>query len=188
MYLPVCLDSRSIDIFLEFWSERYYDPKNLDRDKYDCFVGKPLTCQSLRSLFEWKNGSPLSAKKYESVKKNYPLLSDKGGLRARYLDPKDNGGPIWNIFYMHCTDPMVWPIFDRRSYQAMRFMKSGKIEKLPSEKKRVYHLYEYEYIPFAKSLGQDERKIDKALYTFGQFLSRTGSGSALVRQDDSNEQ
>jgi hypothetical protein len=71
---------------------------------------------------------------------------------------------------MHCIDPKTWPIFDQHTYRAMRFMKSGKLEEISSAKTEVYDTYKNEYIPFVKTLNSDQRKIDKALFAFGQFL------------------
>jgi hypothetical protein len=77
-------------------------------------------------------------------------------------------GQQW--FYMHCIDPETWPIFDQHTYRAMHLMKTGKLKEIPSAKADVYNSYKRQYIPFVRSLNFDQRKIDKALYTFGQFL------------------
>jgi hypothetical protein len=105
MILSFSIACNSLDDFLDHWSERYRDPKSRDRDKYDPYVGEPLTAPSRLHLFEWKNGSSLSKSKRNSVSKNYPLSFAKNEMEKRYLDPKASGGAIWNIFYMHCIDP-----------------------------------------------------------------------------------
>lgn len=170
MVLSFSIECNSLDGFLDHWSKRYRDPKFGDSDKYDPYVGKPLTAQSRRHLFEWKNGSSLSESKRSSVSKNYPFSFPKNKLKDRYLDPKTDGGAIWNIFYMHCIDPDRWPIFDQHTYRAMQFMKTGELKKIPSAKAEVYKSYEQEYVPFVSTLNSEKRKIDKALFAFGQFL------------------
>jgi hypothetical protein len=170
MILSFAIECNSLDQFLDHWSERYRYPRFGDRDKYDPYVGKDLTEPSRLHLFEWKNGSSLSKSKRNSVSKNYPLSFPKNKLEKRYLDPKASGGAIWNIFYMHCIDPETWPIFDQHTYRAMHFMKTGKLIEIPSVKAKVYVSYKNEYIPFVKKLNSDQRKIDKALFAFGQFL------------------
>jgi len=170
MILSFAIECRSLNEFLDHWSAKYRDPR--DRDKYDTLVGRlPLTEDARLHLFEWKNGSILSAYKLASVKKNYPLSFQKDQLAQRYLDPRASGGAIWNIFYMHCIDPETWPIFDQHTYRAMHFMKVGEIRNISFDKANVYESYQSEYIPFVKALAShDQRKIDKALHAFGQFL------------------
>lgn len=170
MILSFSIECNSLNQFLDHWSERYRDPKFRDRDKYDPYVGKPLTELSRQHLFEWKNGSILSQSKRSSVTNNYPLSFPKDELAKRYLDPEASGGAIWNIFYMHCIDPETWPIFDQHTYRAMHFMKTGKLKEISSAKAEVYELYKRDYIPFVTTLNSHQRKIDKALYAFGQFL------------------
>jgi hypothetical protein len=171
MILSFSIECNSLTEFLDHWSTKYRDPKFRDRDKYDPYVGRlPLTEEGRRHLFEWKNGTTLSRPKTRSVEQNYPLSFPKNQLAKRYLDPQANGGSIWNIFYMHCIDPQTWPIFDQHTYRAMHFMKAGVIREISADKANVYESYEREYIPYVKALASHRRKIDKALYAFGQFL------------------
>jgi len=168
MFLTSATECASLEQFLDFWSEKYRDPR--DSDLYDPYVGKPMTAESRQRLFEWKNGMPLSKLKSISVENYYPLSVEVTALEQRYLDPSGDGGPIWNIFYMHCVAPHRWPIFDQHSYRAMHFLKTGGIKEIPSRKADKYAAYKEEYIPFVRSLNAKQRKIDKALYSFGQLL------------------
>jgi len=52
----------------------------------------------------------------------------------------------------------------------MHFVKAGEPKEMPSRKADIYAAYQKEYISFVKSLNTDQRKIDRALYSFGQFL------------------
>lgn len=49
-------------------------------------------------------------------------------------------------------------------------MKTGEPREIPSGKAEIYASYQGEYIPFVKRLNVHQRKIDKALYSFGRFL------------------
>lgn len=70
----------------------------------------------------------------------------------------------------HCVAPQPWPIFDQHTYRAMHFMKTGEPKEIPDKKSDIYTAYREDYIPFVKRLNAAPRKIDKALYSFGQFL------------------
>jgi outer membrane cobalamin receptor len=170
MILSFSIKFSSLPQFLNHWSAKYRDPQFRDREKYDDYVGKPLTHESRLHLFEWKNGSKLSKQKISSIEHNYPLNFNRKNLRIRYLNRNATGGAIWNIFYMHCIDPKTWPIYDQHTHRAMHYMKTGRIVEIGSRKAEIYDSYESNYIPFVKSLNSDQRTIDKALYAFGQFL------------------
>ena len=121
-------------------------------------------------LYEWKNGGKISAAKTESIKKNYPAELLKNA-EERYLSPKCDGGPIWNTFYLQVLELGKWPIFDQHTHRAMRYIKSGSIEELPSAKSKVLDVYREEYLPFFDEFPfEDNRRVDKALFSFGRFL------------------
>ena len=54
--------------FVEFWSQRYRDPREW---LYVDNIGHPLTAQRVHNLYIWKNGGPLSAAKLKSIEANY---------------------------------------------------------------------------------------------------------------------
>jgi hypothetical protein len=176
MILSFSIEFNSLDQFLDHWSTKYRDPKFPDRAIDDPYIGRcPFTSSALLHLFEWKNGSALSSRKRHSIEQHYPLSYPRNQLARRYLDPKAEGGAIWNIFYMHCVNPHRWPIFDQHTFRAMHFMQTGDIKELPSHKPSIYEFYQREYIPFVRHLNSDRRKIDKALFAFGQFLKIAGT-------------
>lgn len=162
----LCTD---FDDFLNHWSSKYsysYEQKYTDN------IGKPLSEKSRLALFEWKNGSVISKLKTKSIVENYPL-SFYGNIQDRYLNHKQSGGAIWNIFYIHCLKPEVWPIFDQNVFRAMRYLKTGQIVEIGITNKQKYEQYLKEYVPFVNSLGKvNHRKLDKALFSFGQFLKK----------------
>ena len=167
MNLSFQIKCRDINEFIEHWAPKYTYQTEY---KYDNNIGKPLTKRSRLELFEWKNGSVISALKLKSIEKNYPY-SFKGDKAARYLNHKESGGAIWNIFYLHCLEPSKWPIFDQHTYRAMKFMKTGEIVEIKESNKFKYESYVNEFIPFFDDfVGLEQREVDKALFSFGQFL------------------
>lgn len=155
--------------FVEHWSSKYCYS---DENKYDFNIGKPLTEKSRRELFEWKNGSKISDLKTKSILENYPL-SFHGKVEDRYLNHTQSGGAIWNIFYIHCLEPDVWPIFDQHVFRSMRYIKTQQITEIGNTNKQKYEQYINEYIPFIESLGNvNHRIVDKALFAFGQYLKK----------------
>jgi len=167
MYLSFSLEFNTPDEFITYWASKYqYKLEYL----YEMNIGKQLTKKSVIELFTWKNGFILSNNKMESLVKNYNPNHNED-LEKRYLNPKQSGGPIWNIFYLHCNNPTKYPIFDQHTFRAMKYIKNGKILELPKDKAEVYNLYKKEYMEFIKELSDFElRKNDKALFTFGRFL------------------
>lgn len=153
--------------FLTHWAAKYDYPAD---EKYTQNIGKPLTEKSRQELFEWKNGSVISKAKTSSILKNYPL-DFSGDQRARYLNHREPGGAIWNIFYLHCLDPEKWPIFDQHTFRAMRYIQTGHLTEIGITNKQKYTAYLNEYLPFLRNFETESaRKVDKALFAFGQFL------------------
>ncbi|AFY19330.1 hypothetical protein [Pseudomonas sp. UW4] len=168
MHLSFQIQFQDLPSFFDHWSSKY---KYKSEEKYTDNIGNPLTEESLRQLFEWKNGiEKIAGRKVQSIAANYNT-SFKDDPATRYLDHKQSGSAIWNIFYLHCLLPREWPIFDQHVFRAMRYMKTGKIEEIPGTSKRKYEVYQQEYIPFFKAFGgMEQRKVDTALFAFGKFL------------------
>jgi hypothetical protein len=153
--------------FIEYWSQKYtYKYEN----KYIENISNPLTEDSLLKLFEWKNGTPLSQNKKNSIIENYPI-NKNDNLEERYLNHNESGGAIWNIFFLHCKKSFIYPIFDQHTYRAMYYILNKELDELPLKKVEIYDCYKNIYIPFFNSFEEeDKRKVDKALFTFGQYL------------------
>lgn len=169
MHLSFCISTSDLPSFIAHWSSKYNYPNEY---KYTNNIGKPLTKTSLGELFEWKNGtgSVIADPKLKSIMRNYPLTFEGNG-RHRYLDHRQPGGAIWNIFFLHCLDPNTWPIFDQHTFRAMHYIQNGCIREIGNTNKQKYHAYSSMYIPFVAGLRvRDQRTLDRALFTFGQFL------------------
>lgn len=169
MHYTFQIHCTDLNHFVAHWSSKYsYEAEH----KYISNIGKPLTEKSRIELFEWKNGSRISEKKTKSILQNYPLVFE-GNHKERYLNHRKSGGAIWNIFYLHCLEPKTWPIFDQHVFRAMRYIQTQEITEIGITNKQKYENYETEYIPFIRSLGiNDHRVLDKALFSFGQFLKK----------------
>jgi len=174
MHISFSIESQSLSDFIDHWSAKYVE-KN--EEIYTGNVGKKLTKNSRKELFEWKNGSVIAMKKWKSILKNYPLSfsDDVVEQEERYLDHNKGGGAIWNIFYLHCINPEIWPIYDQHAHRAMIYMKTGKITEIGGTNRQKIISYKGQYVPFFKTLSQkDHRKLDKALFAFGKFLKTAG--------------
>ena len=65
IYEPVNADAKA---FIDFWAARY---TGYDDDFYEANVGQDLTEARILEWFEWKNGTPLSGLKKNSVMRNF---------------------------------------------------------------------------------------------------------------------
>jgi hypothetical protein len=161
------------------WSSRY-DETN-DKQLYDPNIGKTDE-KALIALFKWKNGGGKMAQhKMDAIYANYlNRWTDNADLEARYLDPDQGNGPIWNIFYLHCRFPAKYPIYDQHAHRAMIYIQEHVICKERDDlnyKPRPFVYQSYKrYRHFVEDIRRatdlDLRPIDRALYTFGQFLKR----------------
>jgi hypothetical protein len=53
----------------------------------------------------------------------------------------------------------------------MRYIQTGHITEIGYTNKQKYMAYVEEYLPFLRGFeGESAREVDKALFTFGQFL------------------
>jgi len=169
MNLSFQINCETQEQFIEHWSLKYRDP---NEEKYENNIGKPMTEKSRQELFEWKNGGIISKRKQESIVENYPLIF-LGDKEKRYLSHKEGGGAIWNIFYLHCLEPDKYLIFDQHTYRAMKYIQTGKIIEISNSDKEKYRIYKDQYIPFHNLFRYEhDRKVDKALFAFGQFLKK----------------
>ena len=171
IYEPVNADAKA---FIDFWAARY---TGYDDDFYEANVGQELTEVRILEWFEWKNGTPLSGPKKNSVMRNFVARRDElahlaqqetvSKLLARFSE----GGVIWRIFWLHCWQPARFPIYDQHVHRAMRFIQAGVLEEIPGRDPDKIRAYVEQYMPFhARFYGLPQRAVDKALWAFGKFL------------------
>lgn len=162
-----------LDEFVACWSSLYRYP---DDHLYTDNIGKPLTPDRVNALYRWKNGGELSAAKQRSVDLHYHeavgrgfTLTD-GSSPAELLKPV-GGGHVWGIFFLHCHDPVRFPIFDQHVHRAAQAIRSRSLAPLRARDTLKY--YETDYLPLWATLdpGRFGRDLDKALWVFGKAIS-----------------
>ncbi|KAF0154909.1 MAG: hypothetical protein FD159_2388 [Syntrophaceae bacterium] len=161
--------------FVDFWKLRYKDPKeNLYRDN----IGQALNEKRILELYQWKNGTPLSAGKSKSVHYNFVERRDEleqlqpTATANDFLARFSNGGAIWRIFWLHCWQHDRFPIYDQHVHRAMAFIENGVCEENSQyDDRRKIKAYIDRYLPFhAKFAAFKGRTVDKALWAFGKFI------------------
>jgi hypothetical protein len=170
IYQPVSADAKA---FIEFWAARY---TGYDDDFYEANIGQELTEARILDWFVWKNGTPLSELKRNSVLRNFvarrgELASLRDATPAQLLKHFSDGGVIWRIFWLHCWQPARFPIYDQHVHRAMRFIEAGVREEIPGKDPDKIRAYIDQYMPFhARFDGMPQRSVDKALWAFGKFI------------------
>ena len=167
--------------FMKFWARRYYDKNEPTYRKY---IQRSLTPDSVRNLFAWKamriNRGSILAGKHPFVEAVIANLDRFKEIPLDTIDEADHfltnelkdKGMIWKIFALHILHPDNYPIFDQNVYRAMVYMKTGIIKEIPGKDKEKQWSYISEYIPFFNDEHEyfEDRMLDKALFSFGQFL------------------
>lgn len=177
--------------FVEFWASQW-GTKDRDEDekRYIPHIGKPLTCESLSTLFRWKNQMPLSAKKLRRVSdfiKRLPELKKLPRTTApkSFLERFDEGGAIWRIFLLHCWSAAKYPIYDQHVHRAMIFICEKRREEIggwPDQKK--IETYLDKYIPFFNRFSTDKsQEVDRAFMVLGRFIKNSQFPDVLALGD-----
>jgi hypothetical protein len=171
--------------FVTFWSLLYEDPR--EKTYYEDNIGRELTPERILKLFEWKNGGNLSGLKEASVRRNFVSRSGElGQLRpdqneSDFLAFFPEGGAIWRIFWLHCWQPVRFPIYDQHVHRAMAFIETGNPENIPAKDPDKIKSYVSRYLPFYRTfdgIGKGSRSVDKALWAFGKFLKNANGRQA----------
>ena len=135
----------------------------------------------LTALFEFRVGSLPYQKPSELVANYRAIIAPypaSEALGKAYANTHLRGGAIYNIFWLHCMTPRVFPIFDQHVYRAMMYTQTGSLEELPLDNRKRMAVYWNAYVPFFKNVKKGtrlpQRTIDRGLFTMGQFLKRYG--------------
>ena len=163
--------------FVRFWDRLY---SGFDEDFYRANIGQPLTEHRIKKWFTWKNGGPLSAKKAESIRRysspeeRIDHDADASELVSFLNRP---GGTIWRIFWLHIQHPPHFPIYDQHVHRAMAFMLEWPNWEIPDYNPTKVRTYLDFYRPFFDRFSDcDHRQADRAIWSFGRFLSLEYSG------------
>ena len=166
---------------MNFWEKLY---SGYDEDFYRENIGQPLTPDRIEQWFAWKNGSRLSAKKARAILR-YSAPDERVAADATHDEIvtflNRDGGAIWRIFWLHIQHPKRFPIYDQHVHRAMAFMLGHDNREIPLRNPTKVLTYCQSYMPFFTSFASINcRRVDRALWTFGKFLS-TPYGKALTR-------
>jgi hypothetical protein len=168
--------------FINFWSEQWTEKDKLkDRQFYQPYIGQPLSSEGLLNLFDWKNQTPLSAKKRARVMAFVSQLDDLQRLPKDteadvFLKKFSHGGAIWRVFLLHCWSHAAggtkYPIYDQHVHRAMTIIREDQCEEIVGwNDDQKIDAYLKRYVPFFRSFGSDKsQKLDQALMIFGRFM------------------
>lgn len=183
---------KKVDIknFICFW-EKYYDAgKYPDKIYFDFLEKEHWQNRDLDKIFGWKNGTSLSRKKKEILKKIYnnlekissfrgigkPSETDFANFYKEVCCKIISSGLVWRIFLIHLTHPDTYPMVDKFNYIAYTFLAKNLLYNKSEADVDLQKNQLRAYRPFRKFIFvlNDEvnnlRKIDRALMAFGQFL------------------
>lgn len=169
--------------FVEIWAKRYHYP---NYEKYTKHIDTAISdTNSLRALFEWKNGTSDKISALKSIvidgfvakreKLNYLQQSHVLDWQVfeEEFEPQKSSA-IWKIFLLHMLNPKQHPIFDQHVHRSFCFFTEGKIKELPKTSKQVYQIYKDHYLPWALDICSthdiEVNQLDKALFAFGKTL------------------
>lgn len=180
MNLPIinCQQS-TLHQFIEFWSGFYSYDKEYIYD--DCISKQTLSKDDIQALFIWKNGMKLSGAKHKSLEEKIisrldaiNFLKSQSSINPADLNIKFQDVTfVWRAYLMHIIRPNEIPIYDQNVHRAYNYMHGidylSTSEYLNDRIKERFYFEEYS--PFIRSInGLTLRKIDRALFAFGQFL------------------
>jgi hypothetical protein len=200
MYVPALTDVESFDLakaseFVEFWSQFYdYHVTVLGSEQeIDYFselnTGNDLTAENVRRLLRWKDVKMLSERTLSGpnegqenprVTKVLAHLSTINGFRKDQNTNSDllqtifPNGVVWRAFLLHIAKPHVYPIADQNVFRAWSLH-----TRLEDEQSwETYAAYRDYFTEIANALGitatignlHELKRIDNALFVFGQFL------------------
>ena len=171
--------------FVKFWSALYWDSRE---ELYFDNIGRALTPERVENLYHWKCGDRFWERQRRDVERN--VIGRLGDLRRLGRDCPPMGflrrfetvGRIWSIFLLHIWQHEEYPIYDRHTHRAMRFIQERRIEEIPQNLRETTRTYIDHYLPFFSEFPRmPDRKVDKALFAFGRFLkSPPGQRAVMV--------
>lgn len=181
-------DSNEIKSFIDFWSDLYfYEEEILYLDR---ITKTQFDYDDIQKFFTWKNGMPLSNPKQNSLDKKIKskleiINSYKSSNDWTISDFQKNFNDltaVWKIFLLHIIQPNKYPIYDQHIHRAYNFIHGldYKIISSSTVTDREKEIFYFEtYCKFVAELKINLRTVDKALFSFGQFI-RTNGNAKLV--------
>jgi len=169
--------------FINYWSRYYnYKPEHENEFYHIPIASTTLNRNDLLKLFEWKNGSVLSARKAKSFNdKIISRLSELNEIKSRGIESvkdvqkiRPDLSAIWLIFLTHIIDKQSFPIFDMHVFRAYNYLTTNTILEISNNDTKKLLQYD-SYLSYYNALKpqiKDYKKWDEAMWAFGKFLSR----------------
>jgi hypothetical protein len=184
--------------FVEFWSQ-FYDYRVTvfgSKQEIDYFselnTGNELTAENVRRLLRWKDVMMLSERTISGPNKGQEnprvttVLANLSTINEFRKDQSSNrdllqtlagifpNGVVWGAFLLHISKPHVFPIADQNVFRAWSL--HTRLE--DNQSWETYAAYRDYFTEIARALGITEtignlrelKRIDNALFVFGQFL------------------
>jgi len=178
----------NIQDFINFWSKQY--AYTSEETYYNAISKKEFTATDIQNLYVWKNGMKLSAPKQKSVdtkiKAKLTIINRFKSNNEIDLDAfkKEfkNIPAVWKIFLLHSIKPNKYPIYDQHIHRAYNYIHNLGYRNISSDmsNKLKEEFYFKTYLPFIKEQKfKDLKKLDEALFAFGQFLNTRNYATIL---------
>jgi len=184
--------------FVEFWNQ-FYDYRATvfgSEREIDYFselnTGNDLTAENVRTLLRWKDEMMLSERTLSGPNKGQEnprvmrVLANLSTINEFRKDQSTNSdllqtlagifpnGVVWGAFLLHIAKPHVYPIADQNVFRAWSL--HTRLE--DKQGWETYAAYRDYFTEIARALGITEtignlrelKRIDNALFVFGQFL------------------
>ena len=191
--LPIFSKVEASDIlgFIDYWSKLYV---SRDEWKYQDNINfNKFSPDNLRLLFEWKNGSVISAPKFKGIQKNILSKldtingfksSDNFNVEEFKVEFISYEGIVWKLFLLHIIKPNEYPIYDQHVHRAYNYMKGMDYERIKNviPEMEKWNFYFDAYLPFVQTTDFKKwklKELDEAFFAFGQFLN-TGAYKRMI--------
>ncbi len=154
---------------------------------YTCNCGKKYYYTNM-----WKSGTSSAYDVWINLHKkntNHKALLNKPlRLVQKIINKPYNGskspntkfGLVYTLTYLHFLQPDYFPIYDRFVFLAINYINNKQLPQIPYKNTQTINSYsEYEnkyvsqFVMIKKMTGLESRVIDKALWSFGHYISNS---------------
>jgi hypothetical protein len=171
------VDTNRIVQFVECW-ERYYDGDDIVEYLSELNIGNDLSEQNVTRLLRWKDPLRLTHPRKTDGGPNPRVIRvleqlgklnefRNGKLNASEFQSITNSlfpnGIIWQLFLFHLARPAEWPIADQHVFRSY----AKTFQELATRFRASVGIDDTDQV----SVVQANKRLDNALFAFGQFLA-----------------
>jgi hypothetical protein len=189
------VDTNRIVQFVECW-ERYYDGDDIVEYLSELNIGNDLSEQNVTRLLRWKDPLRLTHPRKTDGGPNPRVIRvleqlgklnefRNGKLNASEFQSITNSlfpnGIIWQLFLFHLARPAEWPIADQHVFRSYSVMFDAAVPDSIATFSSYVKTFQELATRFRASVGIDDtdqvsiiqanKRLDNALFAFGQFLA-----------------